>query len=144
MNKINYKTKQREIILEYVLNNKDSHFTADDLMFYLKQAGSSIGKSTVYRHLDKLVSEDVVRKYYLEEGVPACFQFVNHEKSCKEHFHLKCTDCGQLIHVVCDELEGIANHISKHHHFQVNQKKTVLYGVCESCMQKTDHKGEII
>lgn len=141
MTKMNYKTKQREIILDYVIKNKDTHFTAEDLLFYLKQNGTSIGKSTVYRHLDKLVSEDIVRKYYLGEGMPACFQYVDTGQTCKEHFHLKCIKCGTLIHVVCDELEGMANHIARHHHFQINQKKTVLYGICETCANQTT-KGE--
>lgn len=134
MNKTNYKTKQREIILNYIVTHKDKHFTADDLLFYLKQEGYSIGKSTIYRQLEKFISEGNLRKYYLEEGMPACFQYTEDEKTCTEHFHLKCTACGRLIHVVCSELEGIATHISQHHKFYINQQKTVLYGLCEACV----------
>lgn len=40
---------------------------------YLKSQGNGVGKSTVYRYLEKLVEEGKVRKYFLEEGAGACF-----------------------------------------------------------------------
>ena len=134
MHKSNYKTKQREMILNHIAKYQEAHFTADDLLFHLKENGHTIGKSTTYRQLENFITEGKLRKYHLEEGMPACFQYVENTAKCTEHFHLKCTICGRLIHVVCQELDGMADHIRTHHKFQVNHKKTVLYGKCEDCM----------
>ena len=61
-----YKTKQSEIVLEYLKENSDSHLTANEIAMAL--SGKNVGKTTVYRHLEKLCRDGAVRKYILEEG----------------------------------------------------------------------------
>ena len=50
--------------------------------------------------------------------------------------YLKCEKCGSLIHMECEELEGIIEHINSHHGFRLNPLKTVIYGICEGCAAK--------
>jgi Fur family ferric uptake transcriptional regulator len=52
-----YKTKQREILLDYFKLVPGVHITASDVCDYLKEHGAPIGKSTVYRQLESLVDE---------------------------------------------------------------------------------------
>ena len=128
-----YKTKQRELILNCLLKNKDKHVTADEIMEYLSKAEAPVGKTTIYRYLDKLVSQGQVRKYFIPEGGSACYQYVDDDQRCHHHFHLKCIDCGKLIHTDCEHLAGLDQHILSHHDFVVDHSKTVLYGQCKSC-----------
>lgn len=128
-----YKTKQKEYILTFLEQNQDKHLTAENILDYLKQNNTPVGKSTIYRYLDVLVNQGIVRKYIIEEGKSACYQYVVEERGCKEHFHLKCNDCGKLFHVECEQLSGIDNHILEHHRFRIDNSKTVFYGVCEDC-----------
>lgn len=134
--KSGYQTKQRSLILQYLIDNKLKHITADDVLYYLKSAGTSVGKSTVYRYLEKLVSEGSLRKFYVEEGISACYQYIEKNSSCNQHFHLKCTGCGKLFHVECSYLDELENHVLGHHRFKINQTKTVFYGQCEDCAEK--------
>lgn len=127
-----YKTKQRSKVLDCLIQNKNKHMTAEDIVAYLKEHGAAVGKATVYRTLEKLLSEGNVRKYICEEGKSACFQYVE-DNSCNSHFHLKCVKCGKLIHLECDYLSDLEKHIFEHHKFTVDNTKTVLYGICGDC-----------
>ena len=49
-------------------------------------------------------------------------------------FHCKCEKCGRLIHLKCEELSGIAGHLYSEHHFSLDPKRTVFYGICEKCI----------
>lgn len=130
-----YKTKQRLYILEYLKQNLNEHITADKIIEHFKLIGKPIGKATVYRYLENLVEEDMVRKYAMpDRNAAACFQYVDKNSNCNNHYHMKCIKCGALIHIDCNELEEVANHIYNEHNFKLDIFKTVLYGTCESCM----------
>lgn len=131
-----YKTKQKDQILDCLLKNKDRHITAEEIRNALNAEKAFVGKTTVYRHLDKLVTQGVVRRYFIEERTSACYQYVEQSGMCNEHFHLKCLGCGQLFHLDCDYLGEIDSHIKDHHDFQVDHSKTVLYGQCVSCAER--------
>ena len=128
-----YKTKQRSGI-ESVLKLTDGrHFTADELMVLLAENGLNIGRTTVYRCLDRMAGEGKVRRYAQGGGESACFQYVPENSECAEHFHLKCTRCGRLFHIECETMNRLSKHILNEHGFKVDNFKTVLYGVCKEC-----------
>ncbi|MCQ2504206.1 MAG: transcriptional repressor [Saccharofermentans sp.] len=135
-----YKTKHKEELLSYLKSIPGKHVTAGDICTSMKAGGSSIGTATVYRQLENLVSEGLINKYVLEEGMSACYEYIpEHDHLCREHcYHLKCESCGKLIHMECDEVEGLMTHISAHHGFCVNAKRTVFYGTCEECGHGAD------
>lgn len=128
-----YNTKQKEILLQIFKETKDKHITVEDINFYLNERNIKIGKSTIYRNLDELVKNNIIRKYFIEEGFGACYQYNEESSKCKEHFHLKCIFCNKLIHIDCDFLKDINEHIKKYHKFYVENNKTVLYGKCQEC-----------
>lgn len=138
---IGYRTRQRELISQFLIAHKGSHLSAEEVEAYLREQGSPVGKSTIYRCLDRLVEQGVVRRYYLEEGRGACYQYADNTDGCREHFHLKCLACGKLIHVECDYLDEVASHVLEHHRFTIDNTKTVLYGLCEACARQ--QKGSI-
>ena len=128
-----YKTKQRELILEYMKKCPLPHVTAGDIVLHLKSEGASVGLATVYRQLDRMVESGLVRKFLLDGG--ACYQYVGEDHECREHFHLKCLSCGELLHVDCDFLSTLAPHVLEHHGFDVDNSRTVMYGLCSECRE---------
>ncbi len=130
-----YKTKQRELILNLLIENKNVHLTADEILDRLKFQGNAVGKSTVYRYLDRLVKQGLIRRYVLEEGTSSCYQYRDKTLPCDSHFHLKCLDCGKLVHLDCTFLQNIEEHVLQEHHFQIDNCKTVFYGICDQCAQ---------
>lgn len=130
-----YKTRQRGLILDCLVQNRGGHITADDVTRYLKEQGAPVGRTTVYRYLEKLVAEGVVQKFSAGPGGSACFQY-NGCGGEHNHFHLKCVDCGKLIHLDCDHFLEVERHILKEHGFSIDNCRTVLYGHCEDCAKK--------
>lgn len=131
-----YKTKQREALVEYLIENRNVHLTAAEIAAHMRQSGNPLGTSTIYRQLDKLVASGAVRKYIVDESSPSCYQYVDDAKTCCEHFHLKCNRCGKLIHMDCDLLKQISQHMQHHHGFMIDNSKTLFYGLCSDCQCK--------
>ena len=57
---------------------------------------------------------------------------------CDEHYHVKCKECGKLIHFECDDFKKVCEHILQEHKFYVDTK-SIIYGICEDCKKKTDN-----
>ena len=74
--KSRYKTKQRELLLGYFETVPGKHVTAADICAYLRSREESIGQSTVYRQLESLVDEGLIKKYIIDANSPACFEYV--------------------------------------------------------------------
>lgn len=130
-----YNTKQRERILEYLKENKDSNITAEEILKHFNLIGENIGKATVYRFLNNLVKENIIKKYMVEGRNCSCYQYIE-EQNCEDHFHLKCEKCNKIIHLECDEFKEVQNHILEEHKFKLDNVKTVFYGICEECKKE--------
>ncbi|MBQ1340779.1 MAG: transcriptional repressor [Ruminococcus sp.] len=128
-----YNTKQKEKLLNYLISNKDKHVNVQTISAYMSEEGTPLDTATIYRRLDKLVEQGVVRKYVIDGKTGACYQYIDSQSNCHEHFHLKCIKCERLIHIDCGHLKGISEHILAHHGFTVDSSKTVFYGVCSEC-----------
>lgn len=130
-----YKTRQRDLLISYFENKPDGHVTARDVYNYFLESGVSIGQATIYRQLERFVDEGLVKKYIIDENTPACFEYAGESVSCNHEicFHCKCEKCGTLIHLHCEELEEIRDHMLKEHKFKLNTARTVFYGLCENC-----------
>ncbi|MCR4939735.1 MAG: transcriptional repressor [Treponemataceae bacterium] len=133
-----YKTKQRETLIAYLESMPGTHITASDVCEYFKEKGQPIGLSTVYRQLESLVDEGIVNKYTIDASSSACFEYMGGDshKDAEACFHCKCEKCGKLIHMHCDELSEIGEHLFKEHNFKINSMRTVLYGICDECMDE--------
>jgi Fur family ferric uptake transcriptional regulator len=136
---LRYHTRQGQIILDYMRTLGDAHVTVSQLVRRFagaEEAGSAISQTTIYRQLEKLLAQGKIRKYLPGEGEGACYQYAGELQGCREHFHLKCEVCGELIHADCELLDAIDEHLLAEHDFQINAFKTVLYGTCKKCLGK--------
>ena len=138
-----YKTKQREILLDYLASRPGTHITANDVCEYCKGQGAKVAQATVYRQLERLVDEGLVNKYIIDSNSPACFEYVDQElhNDTDVCFHCKCERCGKLIHMQCEELRGIQEHLFAAHGFALNPLRTVFYGLCAECLAQEEVDG---
>lgn len=141
--KTGYRTKQKEVVLDYLKRLNGEHITAQDLCDCLTESGIKVGKATVYRQLERLVEEGLVYKYIVEAGTPACFEYVpedshDHHEVC---FHCKCEKCGRLFHMHSDELEELTEELKANHRFAMDPRRTVFYGICDDC--ENDQRNEV-
>ena len=77
-----------------------------------------------------------MQKYVIDGNTPACFEYVGEHKRAETDpgFHCKCEKCGKLIHLHCEELSQIQDHLRKEHDFQINPMRMVFYGLCSDCL----------
>ena len=129
-----YHTKQQDALLAYLKAYPDAHHTVAQIREHLVQTGRPISTATIYRQMERFVSDGTVRRYMLETGDSACYEYAGAKKrECASHFHCKCEKCGRLIHMDCGELQEIQRHLKAHHGFLWDSGRTVFYGVCDQC-----------
>lgn len=128
-----YNTAGKKAITEYMKHNSHRQFSVDELYAALLDFGASVGKSSLYRLLERMVAEGEVRKFKESERSSATFQYIGSDKDCSHHLHLKCVNCGKLVHLECPNSVELIAHIYEEHGFFIDSKKSVLYGKCKDC-----------
>ena len=123
-----YLTQQHKAILNFV-SQQQNCFTAAELSEALRAAGEKVGLATIYRQLEKLEKSGMLQRIVTEDG--ACWQCC--EQDNHDCFLLKCEQCGRISHVDCLQLSPLYEHLSNSHHFAINPRRTMLYGVCGNC-----------
>ena len=122
-----YKTKQKDLILENIKKMKHE-FTIKDLYNKLNK---EVGLTTIYRLIDKLVLDKVVNKHITNDN-KTYYEYLdkcNHDN----HFYLKCNNCSKLVHIDCDCIKELENHILIKHKFNMNNENIIINGLCNNC-----------
>ena len=133
-----YNTKTRQLILDYLINNRQHAVSASNILEHLEAQGASPNPTTVYRYLDKLAGEQRIMKYVADKGEKAVFQYVDAGRHCREHLHLKCVQCGRIYHLDCHFMDEVRAHLMAEHGFTLQCEGSVLYGLCRHCAQKEE------
>lgn len=120
-------TKQRSAIIE-ILSTSESFFSAQEIHTRLRNAGSAIGLSTVYRTLSALARANEVDLMLREDG-----ESLYRLCSQAHHHHLVCRGCGQTIEIQAEEVESWADEISKKHGFANIEHTLEIIGTCTNC-----------
>lgn len=129
-----YETGPRKRLLEFLKAHCDEQFSAAAIAERISDAeGAGISLSSVYRNIDKLVQEGSVRRFEGEDGKKSLYQYIGGE--CSEHLHLKCTECGRIIHVDERTTEALLHTALDSSDFSIDEKKTLLFGVCGECKE---------
>ncbi|NIA18527.1 MAG: transcriptional repressor [Simkaniaceae bacterium] len=123
-------TRQREIIWQEICSS-DEHRDAEDIYFTLKKRGVAVSRATVYRTIEVLVRNNLVRALNIGDG-----RF-RYEKKLDQthHDHLVCTECGKIIEFFDINVEKQQEKIAKDHGFTLIRHIHQLFGVCEECQK---------
>lgn len=123
---MSYNTKQKQIILN-IIKQYNTNFTINDIY---NKTNKSVGLTTIYRLIDKLILDGLVNKYI--DGNYTYYEYLGNCTN-NNHFYLKCNKCKRLIHVDCDCISDLYNHIYKKHNFIMNKNKIIINGICDKC-----------
>lgn len=129
-----YDTRQKRRVADALRAFGARAVTADELYEALKQRGEAVGKTTVYRQLERMASSGEARKALSLEG-QAIYQYVGDASACDRHLHCQCLSCGRLLHVDCAQLDQIKAHLLEAHGFLLDAERTVWVGACEKCRE---------
>ncbi len=117
-------TVQRQEIIE-VLKNSYNHPTIREL--YELVSDKNIGQATVYRTVNSLVSDDIIRRIDTPNGI--------HYDYRKDHYHFYCLKCNKIIDVFLDN-NLIDNILLTSNLKDVRHINLVFEGICDSCKEK--------
>ena len=124
-----YNTAARRELVAFFEQNSDRAFTLEEVCAAILNDGK--GKSTVYRIISGLVEDGILQRISDAKNRHVTYQYMG-IGGCSEHFHLKCKDCGRLIHLD-DELSHLfEKEILKLKGFALDDG-ALLYGKCDKC-----------
>ena len=123
-----YDTKAKNALSDYLRTNAQKQFTAEQLA---EAMSATAGKSTVYRLLTRLCEEGEIRRLPRDGSRASFYQAIPDDK-CLGHLHMKCTECGLLVHLNEAESRRVSA-IALENDFTLDAKLTMLYGKCEVC-----------
>ena len=137
-----YSTRQKRDLLRFLKAHDLENFSVDEVVFRMQGEGAKVGRSTVYRNLESLAEQGSVRKYQNALGITQ-YQHVSDDGSCAHHFHMMCKQCGVLMHVDCELMRSLTQHIAEAHGFALDPKETVLVGLCAKCAENEEREAGV-
>lgn len=126
-----YMTAQRKMLIDFFEHHCDQQFTIDGIAELLKD-GCSISKSAIYRNVDRMTEDGLLRRSSSDDGRCNTYQYVGAGHCCG-HIHLQCTKCGRISHIEDENAENALKKALGQSNFKIDEQKTVLYGVCSKC-----------
>jgi Fur family ferric uptake transcriptional regulator len=119
-------TQQRQVILEE-LKKLTSHPTAAVLYAIVRQRLPRISLGTVYRNLELLACNGVIKKIETS-GKQSRF-----DAECMKHDHVRCIECGKV-----DDIGGVSDESSNrrflhHNGYEVLGSRVEYFGKCPDC-----------
>ena len=127
-----YNTEKRNELLVFFKKSGGQALSVDEICKQILPDNQ--GKSTIYRIISKLVDEGILRRISDGKTRRVTYQYI-YTGGCSEHLHLKCNDCGQLIHLDDMTSHILESRIFKAERFSVDDG-ALLYGRCEACATK--------
>ncbi len=120
---------QREIILNDVQNRCD-HPTAEMIYDSVKAEIPNISMGTVYRNLNHLVEEKLVKE------IPVVNGRTRFDKTLCHHSHFKCEKCGKVFDVESLNLVDLNDKVENLTGNKVQFSELLFVGVCKECLEK--------
>ena len=127
--RMKYNTGKKEAITALLKNNSLKSFSLVEICDAIAQDGK--GQSTVYRLVSELVEAGAVRKISDEKTRHCTYQYVGGAE-CKSHLHLKCRECGRLIHLEKALSSKLLSEVYDAGGFLI-ESGCMLFGKCREC-----------
>jgi Fur family ferric uptake transcriptional regulator len=128
-------TKQREIILDVLINNDNLHLSPEDVYQKLQNDHPEIGLATVYRNLQLLENLGILYKINLNDGCNR-YELSLKDENAHHHHHLICLKCGKVEEFENDYLEDLERIIEQEKGFKTEDHVLKFFGECKSCRDK--------
>lgn len=120
-------TRQRLLVAE-ALTDAGRQLSAQDLYERLRRRHPRIGRATVFRTLEALVTAGAARR--LEQdghvyGYVACRP--------EHHHHLACDRCGRVEEIGEAYIRPVAERVAADLGFRIDDARLDFYGLCAAC-----------
>ena len=107
-------TKQRQGVWDEIRSSSE-HRDAEEIYLHLNNNNIKVSRATVYRTIDVLVKNNLVRKMELGDG-RALYE---HKLNEEHHDHIICVETGKIIEFYNEDLENLQEDIVKKHGYKL-------------------------
>ncbi len=126
-----YKTGQRKLLLDFFTAHGGEAFSVDGILAALP-AEARVSRSAVYRNVDRMAREGLLRKTLAADGSRTLYQAVDCGEKC-ERIHLQCEKCGRVFHMEDAEAEARLRDALGRSGFKLDEHASLLSGTCRAC-----------
>ena len=126
-------TQQRQEVWDEICVS-DEHQDAENIYNSLRKRQIKVSRATVYRTIDVLVKNNLVRRLNLDDGRS---RFEN-KIGIEHHDHIVCLDCRKIVEFMDETIEKMQIRIAKEQGFEIVRHVHQLFGRCldEKCPNK--------
>ena len=121
-------TIQRQLVLEAVQTL--CHPSAEQVYEAAKQSNPHVSKATVYRNLNLLAEQEIIRKVEAEDSSS------RYDHRTDAHYHMHCRICGKLTDAAMRPLETPERYLEQTDGFTVERHELLFVGICADCKNK--------
>ena len=124
-------TRQRQAIWDE-LSASDEHRDAEEIYLALYNSGLKVSRATVYRTIDVLVKNNLVRKLDLGDGRAR----YENKMDTAHHDHLICVQCGKIEEFMDNVIENRQEVIVENFGYRLIRHIHQLFVICDECGSK--------
>lgn len=124
------RSRQRNRILE-LLRETGTHPTADWIYEHLKKEFPHLSMGTVYRNLNILIDQGLVRK--IDFGST----FDRFDANIDPHYHFICEECGKIADLDLPIDENLNARVTEATSFSAMRHRIEFYGICDRCRTRS-------
>ena len=125
-------TGPRRALADLVADRAGSTFTAADLVADVRARCLSIGRATVFRAIELMVSVGVVERVDLQSGEHAYVECVP-----THHHHVICSRCARATDIGDLGLGAVAREVARRTGYRIDEHRLELFGLCPDCQRAT-------
>ncbi len=128
-------TRQRLLVAK-TLAAADQQLSAQELYDRLRPDHPELGRATVFRVLEALVSVGAARRL---ERPGHVYAYVSCDP--RHHHHLVCSQCGRVEEIGERFVAELTDSVSENYGFAIADATLDFYGLCATCLQGAGEKG---
>jgi Fur family ferric uptake transcriptional regulator len=128
-----YRSKGSQLIEQFGKAHKDQSFSAGEIVDYVKSEGLNVNTATIYRSLDRMSEDGLLLKFKPQDSDSVVYQYKGLHQHCDHHMHMRCRQCGKLIHLECEFAAAFIKKIEEEYGFTIEPTITSLGGLCSNC-----------
>jgi len=121
-------TQQRQSVWDELCATNE-HRDAEEIYLAIRQSGLNVSRATVYRTIDVLVKNEMVRKLELGDGRAR----YEHKVNATHHDHLICIQCGKIEEFMDEVIESRQDEIVKKFGYKLVRHIHQLFIICSEC-----------
>ncbi|MGI5912458.1 MAG: Fur family transcriptional regulator [Syntrophomonadaceae bacterium] len=126
----NYRiTGQRSAILKVMVENREKHLSAEEVLNEARKMVPNIGIATVYRTLEKLANIEILYKTKFDGS---CYRYELSDEGIHQHHHIICLGCGRIVEMEDNFLNSLEKQL-ENHGYQVIDHELKIYAYCPTC-----------